>query len=129
MAARSRVRSKKRNIQTTRKRAKPDLDTSAGYLADGTGLASLRQVADPAVPTRNAIELSQHERSVLVAKRLEAAPEDFQIAMFGVGIVDKNRAIQEVRARSKIGLLIIEIELRVIESEATAAQSLAAGEI
>lgn len=43
--------------------------------------------------------------------------------MFGVGTVDKHRAIHEVKTRSKIGLLLIEIELRLIDCETQAAQT------
>ena len=84
----------------------------ASYSADGT-LATLRQVADPAVPTLSLPELSPAQRADVVVKRIEAQPK-FQLAMVGAGIIDKDRAIAEVKAGSKIGRALMEIEQRVI---------------
>jgi hypothetical protein len=61
------------------------------------------------------VELSLDERVVLTVKRLESEPDSFAIAMFGVGTINKQRAIREVRARSKVGLQVMEIEERMIE--------------
>lgn len=86
----------------------------ASYSADGT-LATLREVADPKVPTLSLPELSPVQRADVVVKRIEAQPK-FQIAMVGAGIIDKERAIAEVKAGSKVGRALMEIEQRVINN-------------
>ena len=57
--------------------------------------------------------LSLDQQAELVAKRIEFQPE-FELAMIGPGIVNKESAIQEVRSRSPIGRTLIEIEQRMI---------------
>ena len=44
------------------------------------------------------------------------AASRIQVAMLGAGLVDKKRAIEEVRAGSKVGRNLMEIEQRVIQS-------------
>lgn len=85
----------------------------ASYSADGMQLATLRDVIDPNVPTLSLAELSPEQRAELVASRIAAQP-DYEIAMLGAGIVNKERAIEEVKAQSKIGRALTEIEQRVI---------------
>jgi hypothetical protein len=87
----------------------------ASYNAEGTKMATLREVADPNVPTMSLAELTPEQRAELVAKRIEQQRK-FQIAMVGAGIVDKERAIAEVKAQSKIGRVLTEIEQRVINN-------------
>lgn len=89
-------------------------DLPASYGADGT-LATLREVADPKVPTLSLPELSPVQRADVVVKRIEAQPK-FQIAMVGAGLIDKERAIAEVKAGSRIGRALMEIEQRVINN-------------
>jgi hypothetical protein len=86
----------------------------ASYSADGT-LATLREVADPKVPTLSLPELSPAQRADVVVKRIEAQPK-FEIAMLGAGLIDKERAIAEVKAGSKVGRALMEIEQRVINN-------------
>ncbi|HAF12349.1 MAG TPA: hypothetical protein DHU55_05965 [Blastocatellia bacterium] len=88
-------------------------DLPASYCADGNQLATLREVVDPNVPTMSLSELSQEQRAELVAKRIEAQP-NFQIAMIGAGVLDKQRAIAEVMSYSKIGRALVEIEQKMI---------------
>lgn len=85
----------------------------ASYCADGNQLATLREVVDPNVPTMSLAELSPQQRAELVAKRIEAQP-NFQIAMIGAGLLDKQRAIAEVKSYSKIGRALVEIEQKMI---------------
>ncbi|HJQ23829.1 MAG TPA: hypothetical protein VKA60_07915 [Blastocatellia bacterium] len=85
----------------------------ASFCADGMQLASLRDVVDPQVPTLTLNELSPEQRADLVANRI-AAQKDFRIYMLGAGIIDKERAITEVKSQSKIGRALMEIEQRVI---------------
>ena len=85
----------------------------AGYLASGKKMATLEQVADPETPTMNLSQLSDKQRLALVAKRISLQP-DFKIAMLGAGLIDKKRAIQEVKSGTAIGRNLAEIEERVL---------------
>jgi hypothetical protein len=85
-------------------------DMPASFTFDGSRMASLREHIDPAVPTKNLIELSEDQLVDLTIRRLEMEPDDFKLAMMGVGIVDKHRAVAEVKARSWIGRSLVEIE-------------------
>jgi hypothetical protein len=90
-------------------------DLPASFNAEGTQMATLREVVNPEVPTLSLAELSPDQRADLVAKRIEAQPK-FQLAMVGAGIIDKERAIAEVKAKTKIGRALCEIEQRVINN-------------
>lgn len=59
--------------------------------------------------------LSPEKRAELTVKRIEAQPE-FEVAMVGGGIVDRERAIREVKAHSDIGRVLVEIEQRVVQN-------------
>jgi len=59
--------------------------------------------------------LTPKKRAELTAKRIEAQPK-FEVAMVGGGIVDKERAIEEVKAQTDIGQVLTEIEERVINN-------------
>jgi hypothetical protein len=91
-------------------------DLPASYCADGNQLATLREVVDPDVPTMSLSELTPEQRAELVAKRIEAQP-NFQIAMIGAGLLDKQRAIAEVKSYSKIGRALVEIEQKMINHQ------------
>jgi len=87
----------------------------ATYVADGSRMASLREMVDPRIPTKPIHTLSGQELTDLVAQRFESSREDFRIRMLGVpGIIDKPRAIREIRAGSHIGAHLIDIEKRMI---------------
>ena len=58
-------------------------------------------------------DLTLEQQAKLVEKRLTHRP-DFKVAMVGIGIVDKERAIQEVRKQTSAGRTLIAIELRTI---------------
>lgn len=90
------------------------LDMPAGFQPDGQ-IATLKEVLDPKVPTLSLGELSPQQRVDLVVKRIEQQP-DFKIAMVGAGVVDKDRAIAEVKAQSKVGRALMEIEQRVLNN-------------
>lgn len=87
----------------------------AGFCADGIGHATLREVADPDVPTLQLSDLSLERRAELVARRLELQPQ-INLAMIGAGMIDKSRAIIEVKNRTKVGKLLIEIEHQMIRN-------------
>lgn len=61
------------------------------------------------------VALSPEKRAELTVKRIEAQT-DFEVAMIGGGVVDRERAIQEVKAHSDIGRVLIEIEQRVVQN-------------
>ena len=87
----------------------------AGFCADGSAQATLREVVDPNVATIQLAELSLEQRADLVAKRLELQPQ-VDLAMIGAGVIDKSRAITEVKNRTKVGKLLIEIEHQMIRN-------------
>jgi hypothetical protein len=93
---------------------KEQWDLPAGFRSDGQ-IATLRDVVNPKVPTVALSEVTPEQRVDLVVKRIEAQP-DFKIATVGAGIVDKDRAIAEVRAGSSLGHTLMEIEQRVINN-------------
>jgi hypothetical protein len=89
-------------------------DMPAGFRPDGK-LATLKEVVDPKVPTLSLAEINPEQRADLVAKRIELQP-NYQIAMIPAGIIDKDRAIAEVKSQSKVGRALTEIEQRVINN-------------
>jgi len=89
-------------------------DTPAGFRSDGQ-IATLKEVVDPKVPTLSLNEISPEQRADLVINRIEHQP-DFKITMFPAGVIDKDRAIAEIKAQSKVGKTLVEIENRVINN-------------
>jgi hypothetical protein len=89
-------------------------DMPAGFRPDGQ-LATLKEVVDPKIPTLSLAEINPEQRADLVAKRIELQP-NYEIAMVPAGIIDKDRAIAEVRAQSKVGRALTEIEQRIINN-------------
>lgn len=85
----------------------------AGFHSDGSKPATLRDVLDPDVPTMQLTDLTLEQRAKLVAKRLELQPS-IELAMVGAGMIDKTRAIKEVKRKTKVGKLLIEIEHQMI---------------
>lgn len=57
--------------------------------------------------------LSPEMLADLTVQRIEAQ-KAFELAMIGAGMVDKTRAVREVKAQSDVGRLLTEIEQRVI---------------
>jgi hypothetical protein len=74
---------------------------------------TLQEFAEGAAAALSFGQLSPPQQSELVAARIERQPM-FELAMVGAGIVDKERAVQEVRARTPVGKTLIEIEQRMI---------------
>ena len=58
-------------------------------------------------------QLAPGQEAELVEKRIAYRP-DFKVAMIGIGIVDQERAMQEVREQTPAGRTLINIELRTI---------------
>jgi hypothetical protein len=59
------------------------------------------------------LSLSEDQRTELAAKRIESQP-DYQMTVIGAGVVGRERAAEEVRARTRLGLRLAEIETRVV---------------
>ena len=58
-------------------------------------------------------ELEMPQRAYITAKRIELQPK-FNMTFIGTGTVGKNQAIEEVKAQSRIGLRLIDIENRLL---------------
>jgi len=81
---------------------------------DGTGkLVSLHDYVEGKRNARAFSSLSDDQRVELAAKRIEMQP-NYEIGTIGAGIVTKERAIDEVRTKTKLGRRLAEIEARVI---------------
>jgi len=91
-----------------------ELDLPAAFTADGSRMATLREVLDPKIPTRTLRQLSEDHRFDLAAKRIELAPESFRLVIPGHGIIDKVRGVTEVRDRSRIGRHLAELQFLAI---------------
>jgi hypothetical protein len=102
--------SRKRPILPEKQWAMP-----AGFCADGLQPATLSEVVDPKVPTLELSNLSLEQRAELVVKRLELQPQ-IDLAMIGAGVIDKSRAITEVKNLTKVGKLLIAIENQMIRN-------------
>jgi len=74
---------------------------------------SLRDYVQNGGKTLSFSLLSDDQRAEVAAKRIEMLPT-YEIATIGVGVVSKERAVDEVRSKSKLGRTLIEIETRVI---------------
>lgn len=94
----------------------------AGFRSDGSAVATLRDVVDPSVPTKQLLDLTLEQRALLVVKRLALQPS-IQLAMIGAGMIDKDRALTEVKNKTKVGRLLIEIEHQMIRNLLEQAQT------
>jgi hypothetical protein len=112
------VKKKSSNKKRARKSAAlpaKQWDMPAGLHADGSAHATLREVLDPDVPTMQLSDLTLEQRAELVVKRLELQSK-IELAMIGAGMIDKARAITEVKNKTKVGRLLIEIEHQMIRN-------------
>lgn len=87
----------------------------AGFRSDDSEVVTLRDVVDPSVPTKQLSDLTLEQRAELVVKRLALQPS-IELAMIGAGMVDKERAITEVKNKTRVGKLLIEIEHQMIRN-------------
>lgn len=121
-------RTKKKKVSGTRRTQallRKQLAMPAGFYADDSSVATLREVVDPSVPTKHLAELTLEQRAELVAERLALQPS-LELAMIGAGMIDKQRAITEVKGKTKVGKLLIEIEHQMIRNLLEQAQKKAA---
>lgn len=95
--------------------SKPSSPVYAGMLMRGSRLATIAQVRDPAVATLACEELSHSQLTKLVLARLRRDRDFIPLYVLGVaGVINKSRAIEEVKALSSIGLHLIGIEREII---------------
>lgn len=98
---------KKKKVSGARKtRAlfQKQLAMPAGFNAHDLGVVTLRDVGDPSVPTKHLSELTLEQWAELVAERLALQP-NLELAMIEARLIDKSRAIAEVKNRTKVGKL------------------------
>ena len=79
---------------------------------------TLREFAAQKMVTLSSENLAEQlapagQEAELVERRIAYRP-DFKVAMIGIGMVDQERAIQEVQKQTSAGLTLIDIELRTI---------------
>ncbi len=79
---------------------------------DGQWL-SLREVIDEEPARFSFAQLSREQQSELVAEHIKQRPV-FDVGILGLGVFSKKRAINEVKARTRIGRTFIEVEQRMI---------------
>ena len=84
---------------------------------DATGkMVTLREVLKPGhAMFASLASLSPEKRIDLTVSRLELQP-DLEIGMIGGGLIDRKRAIEEVRAGTDIGRTFVEIEQIVVQN-------------
>jgi hypothetical protein len=86
------------------------MDQPVGYHVGGDRIATLSEVLESATPTLSLAELTEQQWIDLTVARLQARVAELSLAMIGPGVIDRNRAIAEVRARSKVGKTLLELE-------------------
>lgn len=74
---------------------------------------SLREVIDEEPARFSFVQLTPEQQSELVAERIRQRPV-FDVGILGLGVFSKKRAINEIRARTRIGCTLIEVEQRMI---------------
>ena len=94
--------------------SKEQLTLPAGFSADGKKMVPLRDVLAPEKPTLEFFQLTPEQQADITAARI-ARQRKYKMGMVGGGVIDKERAIAEVKARSDIGRVLVEIEQRTIQ--------------
>jgi hypothetical protein len=74
---------------------------------------SLREYVKGDVKALSFSSLSDDQRTELAVERIKMQPH-YEIGSIGAGIMNKEQALQAVRAKSKLGRTLTEIETRVI---------------
>ena len=91
-----------------------ELGLPAGFTSDGARMATLREVLSPAVATRSIPQLSQDHWLDLAAKRVQLRPAEFSLTVPLHGKIGRERAVTEIRAGTRIGLHLAEIEKTMV---------------
>jgi hypothetical protein len=118
--------SKKKTAKKSAAIPEKQWEMPAGFCSDGYTQATLREVVDPDQPTMQLSDLTLEQRAELVTKRLELQKE-INLAMIGAGMIDKARAITEVKNNTKVGRLLIEIEHQMIRNLIEQSQKASSG--
>src|SRR5262245_17385279 len=91
----------------------------AGYLRSSGKPATLRQVVSK-TPTVDGDQLTAEQRAAITIMRI-GKQRKFRIMSIRNGLVDKKRAIEEVRQNTALGRALVEIEqitIRLLRQEA-----------
>jgi len=91
---------------------KEQWDMPVSFDAEGKPI-SLRDYVEGGHHALSFSALSDDQRAELAAKRIEMQP-DYEMATIGAGVVSKERAVDEVRTKTKLGRRLAQIETRVI---------------
>ena len=85
----------------------------AGFLADGSRQATLKEVVSPKVATVDGAALTEWQRVELTARRI-ALQRRFKIFALGYGFIGKKQAIEAVKDQTPLGEALIDVEHRAI---------------
>lgn len=96
-------------------RKSKEVPTFAGMLHDGSRLATIEEVLDPNIATRTWKDLSSDETNQLCLRRITNNNNFIAMRMLGTpNVIDKKKALSEIKKQSPIGLHLLEIERRYI---------------
>lgn len=110
----TRAKPKAQTAQANMQIPQEQYNLPAGYSPDGSQMVTLADIVSTETSALVSLaEMTPEQRAELVARRIEMQPK-FQIAMIGAGIIDKERAIAEVKAQSDVGRMLIEVEQRLL---------------
>jgi hypothetical protein len=93
---------------------RPQAVLPAGFHRGGARFATLTEVVSPAVSTRQGEELTEDEKIRLTLKRV-AAQDRIALASLGVGAIGKGRALAEIRAQTRLGRALVDIEVKTVD--------------
>jgi hypothetical protein len=86
-----------------------------GFYEGGEKPVTLRELAEGSTPALLPAEsLTDEQRMGLIIDRIKAQ-DAFELSVYGAGSIDKERAIHEVKAGSRVGNAIARVELMMIE--------------
>ncbi len=74
---------------------------------------SLREYVEGGRAVASFDSLNDDQRAELAAKRIFMQPA-YEMGTIGAGVVSKERALDEVRTRTKLGRRLVQIEMRVV---------------
>jgi hypothetical protein len=81
----------------------------AGFLRGTDKPATLRQVVSPDTPTVDGENLTDEQRAKLTMLRI-AKQRKYRMMSIRHGVIDKKRAIEEIRQQTALGRALVEIE-------------------
>jgi hypothetical protein len=105
-----RTKTRKRKVPRVPRR---QLALPSGYHTEGGDVASFRDVLSPQVPTVDGDSLTDEQRKKLALLRIAAQP-DLQLVTAGV-VLNKERALREIRKGTPLGRILVNVEHQTIE--------------